>query len=131
MTDIYVFNIDPMGAPRMSQRDRFKPSKAVKKYIAFQKQVKEQANTLRFRMSDTLDIIFYIAMPASWSNKKKMIMAGKPHKSKPDLDNLVKAFVDSYYYEKGKKTSEDSTIYRLNAQKYWDFTGKIEIHGLY
>jgi Holliday junction resolvase RusA-like endonuclease len=34
-------------------------------------------------------------MPPSWSKKKRVAMAGQPHKNKPDLDNLIKAFKDA------------------------------------
>jgi len=33
----------------------------------------------------------YLPMPKSWSKKKKSAMAGRPHRQKPDRDNIDKA----------------------------------------
>ena len=36
----YHFHIDPVSAPRMTQRDKFSPSKAVSRYFAFRNELK-------------------------------------------------------------------------------------------
>lgn len=61
-------------------------------------------------------------MPASWSEKKKAEMDGRPHQQKPDLSNLVKAFEDAL-------TDNDQSInlYR-EVKKIWGKYGKIVIH---
>jgi Holliday junction resolvase RusA-like endonuclease len=51
-------------------------------------------------------------MPHSWSKKKKDLMLGKPHKQRPDIDNLAKAFMDALL-------PEDSHVFSLTAEKYW------------
>jgi len=67
-------------------------------------------------------IIFVIPVPASWSKKKKKLYHGTFHQSKPDIDNLQKAFLDSLM-------REDKQIAHLEVQKRWvDFEiGWIEI----
>ena len=44
-------------------------------------------------------IIFFIPVPKSWSKKKKKLYHGTLHQSKPDLDNLMKAMIDSLLSE--------------------------------
>jgi Holliday junction resolvase RusA-like endonuclease len=61
-------------------------------------------------------------MPKSWSNKKKKEMDGQPHRVKPDLDNIVKAFKDSL-------CEDDSFIHTYqNVRKIWGEKGCILIH---
>jgi Holliday junction resolvase RusA-like endonuclease len=67
-------------------------------------------------------ITFVIPVPRSWSKKKKKLYHGTFHQSKPDIDNLQKAFLDSLM-------KEDKQIAHLEVQKRWvDFeVGWIEI----
>jgi Holliday junction resolvase RusA-like endonuclease len=44
-------------------------------------------------------ITFFIPVPKTWSKKKKKLYHGTLHQSKPDLDNLLKAFTDSLLSE--------------------------------
>ena len=69
-----------------------------------------------------LSVTFYIPMPKSWSKKKKKQLHGFLCQSRPDLDNLLKAFADSL-------TSEDKYIANITATKRWvDFpSGWIEL----
>ncbi len=70
-----------------------------------------------------MHITFYIPVPQkSWSQKKKTAHHGMLHQSKPDIDNLTKAFLDSL-------VAEDKFIADLSLTKRWvDFPlGWIEI----
>ena len=60
------------------------------RYRAFADELRLQANLNKYELQDTLDIEFHLEMPKSWSIKKRALMDGKPHKSKPDIDNLIK-----------------------------------------
>ena len=59
-------------------------------------------------------------MPASWSEKKKKEMDGKPHQQKPDIDNLEKAFLDAL-------CKDDSYVYAHAGEKYWGREGAITV----
>lgn len=67
-------------------------------------------------------ITFYIPMPKTWRKFQKETMAWKMHQSKPDLDNLLKAYFDALLVE-------DKGICHYEARKVWvDFPiGWIEI----
>lgn len=60
-------------------------------------------------------------MPKSWPKKKKEQFNNQPHKSRPDLDNLVKAFKDALL-------EEDSHIWAYGRiEKVWGHEGRIEV----
>jgi Holliday junction resolvase RusA-like endonuclease len=71
----------------------------------------------------TLDgarVIFHVPMPKSWSERKRIKMNTRPHRSRPDLDNYAKALFDALY-------SEDSHIADICLSKRWAYKGAIEI----
>jgi Holliday junction resolvase RusA-like endonuclease len=110
--------IKPIAKPRMTRRDKWlkPPRKCVSEYWAF----KDELNKHNIYIDDSLNITFMIAMPKSWSKKKKRIFAGTPHKQRPDADNLVKSVLDCLL-------KEDSHVYKIHAEKYWDYDDKIMI----
>lgn len=111
------YKIKPVSKPRQTQRDKWKPSKAVLRYRAF-------ADECRLRMAgvdlDGADITFYLPIPQSWSKRKKREMLGEPHRQKPDLDNLIKALGDALY-------GDDSCIASIQARKVWSNEAGISI----
>ncbi len=68
-------------------------------------------------------ITFFIPVPKSWSLKKKKLHHGTYHQVHCDLDNYLKAFIDSL-------VGEDKYIahYSYLAKRWVDFeTGWIEV----
>jgi Holliday junction resolvase RusA-like endonuclease len=114
------FFIDPMGKPRMTQRDKWKQRPCVLRYRKFCDMTREALQAFKFDLPNAFSIRFTIEMPASWSAKKRAAMLGAPHQSRPDLDNMIKAVCDA-----AKK--EDSTVYRVHAEKIWGKAGSIKI----
>ena len=55
---------------------------------------------------------FYLPCPKSWSKKKKAHYHLKLHTSKPDVDNLCKALLDSLF-------TEDKGIADIRLTKFW------------
>lgn len=110
--------IDPVSKPRQTRSDKWNQRPCVVKYRAFADELRIKCNIAGVTIGDELQCEFYIPMPKSWSKKKKEAMNGKPHKQKPDCDNLVKAVQDSLL-------KEDSNIYRISAGKYWGYSGMI------
>jgi len=49
-------------------------------------------------------------------------MEGKPHKGRPDLDNLTKGLLDFL--------PEDSHVWRIHGQKVWAYEGAILIEEI-
>jgi len=127
-------NVVPMGAVRMSKSDTWKTDPnhpnvlkrqrdVVRRYFEYKNCVTKECNENNYMLGETLNVVFYLPMPKSWSEKKKRAHQFAPHKSKPDLDNLVKAVMDAL-----KK--QDSDVYQLTAEKRYDYNGYIVIKNI-
>ena len=71
-----------------------------------------------------LEVTFCIAMPSSWSKKKRSEMNGLAHIGKPDIDNLIKSFDalnDTGIW------GDDSQVCEVYARKVWGTTGFSEV----
>jgi Holliday junction resolvase RusA-like endonuclease len=114
--------IDPMGAPRMTRADSWKRRPCVLRYRAF-----KDALRFHFKLHGIaippnpvrVSLQFLIPIPVSWSQKKMAAHIGKPCTSKPDIDNLSKAVLDSLWPD------ADQQIHDLHATKKWDAIGSI------
>jgi Holliday junction resolvase RusA-like endonuclease len=112
------YNIEPMGKPRMTQRDKWKKRPCVVKYRQFCDEVR--AAEIKIPESG-VTIVFKISMPKSWSNKKRDQMRGQPHQQKPDIDNLLKGLLDA-------ALEEDCRVYHVGSiTKEWSDRGGIVI----
>ena len=115
---IKVVFITPLGKPRMTKSDAWKKRECVTRYWNFKNELKRalSANDLPV----PYEMVVFIPMPKSWSKKKREAMYMKPHQSKPDLDNLVKAFCDALY-------DDDSGVYSIQCAKYWSDENEIKV----
>lgn len=132
---LIVFNINPIGAPRMTRSDRWKldpnhkdprkrQRKPVTQYFKFRKDIMAQALKYGFKMPESdFHVVFIIPMSPSWPTKKQNQMNNSPHQLRPDVDNLIKAVKDSL-------CSEDSHIWDYRITKYWGRTGRIIIYPI-
>jgi len=111
-----VIDIVPVPYTRMTQRDQWKPR---------HKRYKKYKDDLRWLWDGAfpceMTFRFCLPMPNSWSEKRKRESEGKPHQSRPDLDNLVKGVLDALL-------DEDSLVWRFSAEKIWGYEGRIEIY---
>lgn len=115
-----TFQVDPIGKPRMTQRDKWNPSLAVKRYHRFKDQMLEAIfgdPELRefLKTTDVLQIDWsaFIGIPKTWTAAKRESLAGALHRQKPDKDNIEKALLDAVLYE-------DSGIACGWTSKQWD-----------
>lgn len=114
-----VYRIQPIGKPRMTQRDKWQQRPAVVAYRAFKDACREQGMFIPAQCM----IVFNIAMPVSWSKKHRASMNGQPHQQKPDLDNMLKAVMDAVH-------EDDAHIWAVKAEKRWAETPSIEIREI-
>lgn len=132
-----ILNITPQTHVRATQgdsiffripREKLRPSglkrlMRLERYNKYKVDLGAEAKRKSFVMPPIgASITFVIPVPPSWSKKKKKLYHGTFHQSKPDIDNLQKAFLDSLM-------KEDKQIAHLEVQKRWvDFeSGWIEI----
>ena len=124
-----IYNIPPTPKPRMTISDRrpYPPKKykgkvwprpAVTRWKTFKNMVIAHKVTLP---EDGAHVIFYLAMPKSWSRRKKEKMLGQLHKQTPDWDNLAKALCDAIY-------GNDACISDIRISKYWAYEDAIQIY---
>lgn len=112
-----IFDITPMGKPRMTRADKWKKRPEVLRYRAFCDEVRLHNVTLP---ESGYHVIFVLPMPPSWSKKKRAGHDGQPHQSKPDKDNLEKALLDAIF-------DDDSKIWDGRVTKIWGEAGQIII----
>lgn len=110
--------VTPVAKPRMVRSDKWKLRPAVMRYRDFCDQVRLAMP--RYELPGCVTLIFFIPMPASWGKRKRLAMLGAPHTQKPDIDNLVKSWLDAW-------KTDDSHVYAISASKYWAEEGSIEV----
>lgn len=113
-----IIAIEPVPKPRMVKSDRWRGRPAVTRYWAFCDELRLKWG--RRDVPDRMVLKFSITMPKSWSAKKRLEMGGKPHQQRPDIDNLLKSFLDAL-------CEDDSYIYDVRVEKYWAEQGSIEV----
>lgn len=119
-----VFKIAPVVAsrPRVTRWSTFFP----KKYTAFKVAMTELTKNIIFTPTKALiyvQLTFYVAMPKSWSKKKKIEKNGRFCDNNCDIDNYCKAILDSLegvYYE------NDKQVVMIRAMKYYSSNPRIE-----
>lgn len=115
------YDVTPHPKVRMTRRDTWatkavRPS--VQRWRAFQNRVQELGITVQ----DGDSICFFVPMPASWKHSKRREHLHQPHRSKPDLDNLLGGLFDAAMPE------EDKHIACLGrVSKVWAPDGMITI----
>ena len=115
MENTLILDIEPIGKPRMTQRDKWHSRPATTKFWNFKRNIQIQAKKQKFTLSDCIEIYCFIQKPKS--ERKKGIFA---HRKKPDIDNIVKAILDSL-------KDYDQTIYIITVVKLYADFNKIVI----
>lgn len=116
---IRVFAITPTPAPRQKRSDLWKPTPSVKRYRAFRDEV---ALKIKELPPDFFHAVFLLPMPASWPKTKKRDWVGRPHRGKPDKDNLEKGLIDAVYRDR-----DDAHVWNSASIKIWSYDGAILI----
>lgn len=115
----------PIGKPRMTHSDSWKKRPCVLVYRKFCDDIRAQAGPLPIG-PDGVIVSAFSPMAASWNEKKKQAMAGKPQRFKPDYDNIAKAVGDALF-------EEDCCIWIGATLKFWCRQGeeRLEVEVLY
>jgi Holliday junction resolvase RusA-like endonuclease len=105
----------PAGLKRLLRLERYNQYKIDLSALA------KQARFLPYEQG--MHVVFYLPVPKTWKKYKKEYMHLQLHQSKPDWDNLAKAFFDSLMFE-------DKHIADVRITKKWinHETGHIEIY---
>lgn len=117
-----LLDVEPVAKPRMTRRDRWKRRPAVVRYHDYCDRVRDELARLGIEEvapGGRLRVQFILPMPASWSKRRRASMAGAPHQSRPDVDNLVKGLLDAALPD------GDAGVWQVRAEKYWGGRGGI------
>lgn len=111
--------VEPMGAVRMTQRGKFvKPS--AQRYLNYKKAVgwhiKQHWRREPTDAPVSVTVKFVMPIPPSWPKVKQHSHVGMPHKNRPDIDNLIKGFLDS---ANGIIWTDDKRITGINSSKVY------------
>ena len=122
MAKTYIIPINPMPAPRMVYSDRYgkkgKRRPVVMKYHTYKDSLRLE-HGINFGHKDCeIELMFEMPMPKSWSEETKAGAYLQPHQQTPDIDNLVKGFLDAV-------CEDDRHIYKISAIKIWSDRGRI------
>jgi len=124
-------DIDPMGKPRMTRRDRWAKRPCVIRYWEYKDKIKDAVNghaelsqLIAANAIIGLSWTAYFTMPKSWSKKKKDEYRGQLHTSKPDRDNVDKGIMDAIF-------AKDEIIAHGAICKKWDDGGGARIELIF
>jgi Holliday junction resolvase RusA-like endonuclease len=131
--DLYL-DIEPMGAVRTTQKQMY-ADKRYKKYMVWKDDIRILWNAEliklgikpdEFKFSEIKSITFVVTIPMSLSlskaqRKEREDRIDMPHQMKPDIDNMLKAFMDALM----KEDSHVHTIGRMT--KIWGLHGHIKV----
>lgn len=114
------FALVPMAKPRMTGSDKWNLRPPVVRYRAYCDRLRYLAGMWKVP-SNNITIVFRIPMPRAWRKRERASRKGQPHQQKPDIDNLLKAFLDAL-------CESDAYVYDVRAMKCWDDEGSIEVY---
>jgi len=121
-SNFITLDVEPIGKPRLTQRDKWANRPCVTRYWEFKDAINLICNSKNFKLADRFSIVFHVKMSKSWSKKKRAEKLGTEHDQKPDIDNMLKAVMDSLL-------DDDSKVCAVNMEKYWAEKGYVEIRN--
>lgn len=101
----------PMGKPRMTRSDKWNKRDCVMRYRSYADLVRASAGTLEklvLPAAVRLTVVCFFPVPI-----KKRSLAGQPHGSKPDSDNVLKSVADALF-------ANDQLVAEASIKKFWD-----------
>lgn len=118
---VFSIAVDPVPAPRMTRRDKWlKPRRpCVQRYFDYRERLQREIGDIPI-VPDEVHARFFVAMPESWSKKKRQEMDGTPHRTRPDRDNFDKAICDALFLE-------DGGVWKGSQEKRWAEKGRVEL----
>jgi Holliday junction resolvase RusA-like endonuclease len=122
------------GQPRGKQRPRFWNGRAVtpKETREYEEHIAWAAKEAGAKPHDRPCSVFVEAtfsIPTSWSKKLKAeALAGLPHTSRPDGDNILKAVLDSL---NGVAFKDDSLAYTVSIVKRYGLRQGVSVRVMY
>jgi len=109
----FVVPGDPIGKPRMTQRDKWQRRTPVMRYRAWADEARRKAPKDLPPAPLKVWVIAYFSIPQSWPKKRRLEIQNHYHRSKPDGDNVLKSVCDALF-------SQDKCIAEKRIEKRYD-----------
>ena len=109
---IYIYPV-PASRPRVTRKGTY----TAPKYSTYKTDLTWFLKRKRIPASDYSSISIVFGMPYSKSTQKKQLIEGKQHRIKPDIDNLMKGFMDAL--EQAGIIKNDSQICNVIMKKVY------------
>lgn len=120
-------DIEPVAKPRMVRGDKYKKRPCVEKYWDYKNELllcfPLEVELIREIAMEPFKLEFYVSMPKSWSKKNKKAQNGKSCRGNPDVDNLLKGFLDAIF-------DQDKEVWSVWSEKYWAYEGSIIVYPI-
>jgi Holliday junction resolvase RusA-like endonuclease len=129
----FLGNPIPLQRPRVTKSHTYNPQQEVLEGVSwdahFQIHGNEKTITSLFplRAPISLSMAFYMPIPKSLSKIKQTALLSKPHIKKPDVDNLIKFYMDAL---SGVLFFDDKLVHSIHAHKIYDIKPRTEIKVL-
>jgi len=121
----FVVFHEPVGAPRMTQQDKWKKRPCVTRYRDFKDAIRKVSGAMPDSSKVmSLSWVAFFTPPESWSKKRRAAAMGELHRSKPDLDNIAKGVFDALF-------TDDSGIAKGTFEKRWGDQSRLEVTIIY
>lgn len=63
--------------------------------------------------AERVELRVFVEFPKSFSKKKRKMLFGEPNRGRKDIDNFLKAALDTIF-------QQDCSIYSVSAEKRWE-----------
>jgi Holliday junction resolvase RusA-like endonuclease len=114
-----ILPVAPMPKPRQTRSDAWRARPVVVRYRTWADEVRRLMGPRR--LPERFHSTFGVPMPASWSERRRVSLDGRPHQQKPDVDNCLKALLDALLPD------GDHEVWDVRATKIWTRQGVIQI----
>jgi len=111
----------PVSKPRMTKRDKWAKRACVLKYFAWRDKARDIAGKLPpAKEIGMVEMFFDFLIPTSLSKRQRSIRHLRPHRQRPDIDNLIKGVLDALF-------EEDAGVPCVYAEKRWSDSPKVTV----
>lgn len=106
----------------------YTPAKTKHAEMDIKEQIQEQYKDAPITRPISISVLFFMPIPKSLSKKKQVALIGELYTKKPDIDNLIKTYLDAM---NGIIYEDDKQIYAIFAKKIYSSEPKVVINISY
>lgn len=109
----FVIPGNPVAKPRMTNRDRWFKRPITTRYWEWVNAAKLVIPPLP-PDAQRVELVIFVEFPKSWGRKKRAGLSGEPNRGRKDVDNYLKAALDTIFPD------QDCAIWSVSVEKRWE-----------